>query len=165
MNQEIRFRVYGIPQTKGSAKSFMRPGMRFPVVTNDNVKNKSWAQSVALVAQQHRIPGCPFEGPIGLTLDFVVPAPKSLPKTRPSFAIKRPDLDKMVRSIKDALKGVFYRDDSQVISLNTIKTYGLEPGVLIVVEPVTLNHNGWSALAYHPSRIHKGELFHGDPTA
>lgn len=157
MSETIRFRVYGIPQTKGSAKAFMRPGMRFPVVMNDNVKNKAWAQSVSLASQQHRIPGCPFKGPMGLTLNFILPAPQSLPKTKPSFATKRPDLDKMVRSIKDALKGVFYQDDSQVVSLQTIKTYGLEPGVLIVVEPITLNHNGWAALAYHPSRLKRGE--------
>jgi len=39
----ITFRVYGIPQTKGSTKVFMRPGMRYPIITNDNTKNKSWA--------------------------------------------------------------------------------------------------------------------------
>lgn len=132
----IRFRVYGIPQTKGSAKAFYRPGMRFPVVTNDNAKNKNWAATVSGEAQRHR-PSAPFDGPVDLSLTFFMKKPKSHPKTKFVFAVKKPDLDKMIRSVKDALKGVMYLDDSQVVRLVASKHYDDAPGVEVVVGPVS----------------------------
>jgi Holliday junction resolvase RusA-like endonuclease len=128
----ITFRIYGIPQTKGSTKSFMRPGMRFPIVTNDNPKNKGWAQTVSGEAQRNR-PPAPLTGPVCLELRFFMPKPKSYPKTKTLFATKRPDLDKMVRSIKDALKGVMYLDDAQVVWMKACKYYDDAPGVEIRV--------------------------------
>jgi Holliday junction resolvase RusA-like endonuclease len=128
----ISFRVYGIPQTKGSTKAFMQPGMRFPVITNDNSRNKNWAATVSGTAQFHR-PDVPFAGPVGLTLKFFMPKPKSYPKTKTLFATKRPDLDKMVRSIKDSLKGVMYFDDAQVVWLKASKAYDDAPGVEVKV--------------------------------
>ena len=132
---EIRFRVYGIPQTKGSAKAFYRPGMRCPVVTNDNAKNKNWAATVSGEAQRHR-PACPLTGPVDLSLTFFVKKPKSHPKTKFVYATKKPDLDKMVRSVKDALKGVVYLDDAQVVRLVASKHYDDAPGVEVVVASV-----------------------------
>lgn len=132
----IAFTVYGIPQTKGSAKAFYRPGMRFPVVINDNAKNKGWAATVSGEAQRHR-PSTPFTGPVRLMLAFGVQKPKSYPKTKELPATKKPDLDKMIRSVKDALKGVLYRDDSQVVELRATKAYSDTPGVKIEVEGAT----------------------------
>lgn len=122
------FRVYGIPQTKGSTKAFMRPGMRFPIITNDNEKNKGWAQTVSGEAQKHR-PSKPYAGAVSLSLHFFMKKPKSYKQN--ADATKRPDLDKLVRSVKDALTGVFYLDDSQVVRLIAAKNYGDQPGVEI----------------------------------
>lgn len=131
----VQFRVYGIPQTKGSTKAFMRPGMRFPIVTNDNTKNKGWAATVTAVAQQTQsLSGeRPLSGAVYLSLQFHMPKPKSLPK-RVVHCIKRPDLDKMIRSVKDALKGVFYLDDAQVVKLDAEKVYSDQPGVVVTLE-------------------------------
>lgn len=131
----IRFRVYGIPQTKGSVKALWRPGMRRPILTNDNPKNKGWAATVAGEAQLNR-PLQPFQGAVCLTLVFTLPRPQSLPKHVTQHT-KRPDLDKMVRSVKDALTGVMYRDDAQVVELVARKDYGLSPGVLITIKELS----------------------------
>ena len=130
----IAFTVYGVPQTKGSAKAFYKPGMRYPVITNDNHRNKNWSQTVSAMAQQHRPKDAHWDGPIALTLCFLMPIPKSLPKSRPVFMTKRPDLDKCLRSVKDALKGVLYCDDSQVVVVFCWKKYGHQPGVVVEVE-------------------------------
>jgi len=128
----IQFRVFGVPQTKGSTKAFMRPGARFPVVTNDNTKNKGWAATVSGAAQLAvRTGDGPIRGPVLLWLTFSLKKPKSYPKRRDLPAIKKPDLDKLVRSIKDALKGVLYLDDSQVVYLQATKSYDDAPGVLV----------------------------------
>lgn len=140
--QTVRFRVYGLPQTKGSAKGFVIPG-KFgkkarAIITNDNTKNKGWAQTVSGEAQRHRLATCPWSGPIALMLVFFMPIPKSLPKRAPQFMVKKPDLDKMVRSVKDALKGVMYEDDRQVVDMDTHKVYAESPGVWIQVSELTL---------------------------
>jgi Holliday junction resolvase RusA-like endonuclease len=131
---EIRFRVFGLPQTKGSTKAFMRPGMRYPVVTNDNVKNAGWAATVKGEAQRavrEGGAGLPWAGAVGLALTFWLKKPQRHPKRRSVPAIKKPDLDKLVRSVKDALTGTMYLDDSQVTWLTARKVYGEQPGVLI----------------------------------
>ncbi|HHK41746.1 MAG TPA: RusA family crossover junction endodeoxyribonuclease, partial [Planctomycetaceae bacterium] len=49
----------------------------------------------------------------------------------------RPDLDNLVKSTKDALNGLAWRDDSQVVELSAGKCYasGNElPGVEIAIE-------------------------------
>jgi Holliday junction resolvase RusA-like endonuclease len=149
MTGKIEFTVYGIPQTKGSTKAFFRKGMRFPVITNDNTKNKPWAQTVSAMAQQFR-PEALWLGPVRVKLLFRMPIPKSLPKRRPSFMTKKPDLDKMVRSIKDALKGVIYKDDSQVVGLVSDKVYHEQPGVIITLEQIDFNYEGAVRYAYRP---------------
>lgn len=138
MGVTIEFRVFGIPQTKGSTKAFMRPGARYPTVTNDNVKNKGWAATVSGEAQwaARGIKGLPLRGPVSLTLTFHLKKPKSYPKRRELPAIKKPDLDKLVRSVKDALTGVLYLDDSQVIAHIASKRYGNQPGAEIMLMEV-----------------------------
>lgn len=137
----IAFTVLGVAQPKGSTKAFMRPGMRFPVVTNDNPKTKPWAELVRLVAQQHAPQGGPWAGPVDLSTTFYLPRPKSLPK-RVLHHTKKPDLDKLVRAVKDALKGVLYLDDSQVVRVLASKAYTTPdsaPGVCVSIAPVLIN--------------------------
>lgn len=143
----ISFRVYGLPQTKGSTRARPVPGKPYANIVNDNAKNKPWATLVSYEARLAKGPDEPLEGPIILRLRFFMRPPKALPKRRDSFAIKRPDLDKMIRSIKDALSSILYRDDSQVIMLVVTKEYALQPGVEIRCQEATLP----SPLSYRPA--------------
>lgn len=151
----IMFRVYGIPQTKGSAKGFVVPG-KFggkarAIITNDNPKNKCWAQTVSAMAQQFRPSDGLWDGAVKVTLIFHLPTPKSLPKRTPSFATKRPDIDKCTRSVLDALKGVIYSDDSRVVGLEVFKVYGVAPGVTVQVERIDLDHVHAASYLHRPS--------------
>lgn len=145
-NPFIAFRVYGIPQTKGSAKGFVgrskKTGKLRAFITNDNTKNKGWAETVSgeaqLARRVHHL-AAPFAGAIRLELEFYVKKPKSYPKTKELPAIKKPDLDKMIRSVKDALTGIFYLDDSQVVEESASKHYGDSPGALIRIREVSCN--------------------------
>lgn len=132
----IEFEVFGVPIPKGSTKAFMRPGMKYPVVTADNTKSKPWASTITTMAQQHAPPGGPWEGPVDLVVWFTLPRPKSLPK-KVVHPVKKPDLDKLLRNLKDALKGVIYCDDSQVVHAETRKSYAnamVSPGVRVRLE-------------------------------
>lgn len=117
----IQFTVLGIPQPQGSTRAFMRPGMKFPVVTSDNAKNKPWRQETASFALM-AMTGEPWEGAISLIVDFYFDRPKSQKKAL--YKTTKPDVDKLARSIGDALTGIVFRDDSQVVQLTCRKAYG-----------------------------------------
>ena len=132
MSHVIHFRVYGLPQTKGSTKSFFVKKLNRVVTTNDNEKNKNWAVTVAQEAAVHR-PSALWLGPITLHLNFLLAKPKSLPKRRLSWPTKKPDWDKLARSAGDAMTGIVYRDDAQVVEAHVFKSYSDQPGVEITV--------------------------------
>jgi Holliday junction resolvase RusA-like endonuclease len=44
-----------------------------------------------------------------------------------------PDLDKLIRAILDALTGVVWRDDGQVVDIVASKVYADTPGVDVVI--------------------------------
>lgn len=129
----VVFEVFGIAQPKGSTRAFMRPGLRFPVVTSDNPKMKPWAQEISGTALCHKPLGPLWEGPVGLRLHFNLPKPAHHPKRKRRDHLKKPDIDKLTRTVMDALSGIFYVDDRQVVQLQVTKSYGSPPGVVIAV--------------------------------
>lgn len=129
----IKFSVKGYPQPKGSMKAFPHRWTRFPVVTSANPRMQAWSRLISLVASLHTPKEGLWDGPVELHLCFRLKKPKALPKKRRSWAIKKPDLDKLIRAVKDALKGVVYTDDSKVVSLHAWKDYGDIPGVDIEI--------------------------------
>lgn len=140
----IEFFVKGIPQTKGSARAFLpKKGGRYPVVTNDNPKNKKWARSVKIAAQNamKRDESGLLVGPIKLYCTFFTPQPKRV-KSGLELSTTRPDLDKMVRSVGDALEGVCYKQDAQIAGIVATKFYSLKPGVQVTVESMLITTEG-----------------------
>ena len=119
----VAFTVYGVARPKGSTRAFMRPGMKFPIVTSDNKSVKGCEESVRAAIQQHAA-GQYFIGPVVVRIAFDLPRPKTLPK-KVAHHVKKPDIDKLARGSMDAMKGVLWNDDSQVIELHVTKRYGL----------------------------------------
>lgn len=135
----LSFVVHGVAQPKGSAKAFIPKGWNRPIVTSDNPKNKGWQQLVAEAASR-ALPsaGVMFDGAVRLRVVFYLPRPQSLPK-RVTEHLKKPDLDKLCRSCKDALSKVVWRDDAQVVELLAAKRYAGpmdSPRAVITVEPL-----------------------------
>jgi crossover junction endodeoxyribonuclease RusA len=75
-------------------------------------------------------------------LVFVMPRPTATPKRRTPAAVKRPDLDKLVRAVFDAIGSAgVWADDSQVVTVHAHKRLaelGETTGVMIHIEPVTV---------------------------
>jgi crossover junction endodeoxyribonuclease RusA len=104
-----------------------------------------WRERVALAAHAAMGHREVYAGPMGVTLDFVLPRPKSAPKRSTPAADKRPDIDKLVRAILDALTGVTIHDDAQVVRLYATKRVaeiGEGPGVHVCVVPVVPRDSG-----------------------
>jgi Holliday junction resolvase RusA-like endonuclease len=87
-----------------------------------------WRSTIALSA---RFAGAkPVEGAIGIEIIFRVRRPKTVKRTFPTVA---PDLDKYIRGVLDALTGVGFQDDSQVIDIKAQKVYSDTPGADIKI--------------------------------
>ena len=131
----IQFTVYGKPEPQGSMKAFMRKGARFPVVTSDNKNLKSYRQNLSVVAlAQCRAEGfnpIPKKTPVEIELTFYFSRPASRSK-RAAFTVK-PDLDKLMRAVGDALTGICFEDDSQIVYAIIRKRYGSPERTIIEV--------------------------------
>jgi len=75
----------------------------------------------------------PLEGPVYMTMIFELLRPKSVKPERRPWPHVAPDLDKLVRAVSDAMTGIVYRDDAQLVSGTFEKRYGDVPGVQISV--------------------------------
>ncbi len=138
----ISFFVAGTPVPKGSAKAFVVKGRA--IVTQDNgAKQKPWASAISYTAAQHK--SALIIGPVSISVIFTMPRLKGhygtgskaalIKQNAPLYHTSKPDLDKLLRCVKDALTGVIWKDDSQVAIVSRLsKSYGDRPGVLITVE-------------------------------
>lgn len=71
---------------------------------------------------------------------FGMPIPKSAPKVKQVNMCKgnikhtkKPDVDNLVKAVLDALNGVAWEDDSQIVRLSASKEYSAEPYVYLYI--------------------------------
>ena len=127
--------VYGTPVPQGSMRAFMRPGMKAPIITADNKKTKPWKQEIAGAADE-AMRGqkfAVFEGVSAIVhCIFYFDRPKSLKKSI-QVKITKPDIDKLARTVLDALTGTVFKDDAQVIELRLAKVFSDRPRLEMTV--------------------------------
>jgi Holliday junction resolvase RusA-like endonuclease len=119
---KFRFEIYGNPVPQGRPRAFRRGGY---IGMYDPKPSKDWKETIRWQAlkQNPKI----FLGALKMKLTFLLPRPKSLPK-KVVHHIKKPDCDNLIKAAKDALKGICYKDDSQIIEIYAIKKYAV-PGL------------------------------------
>lgn len=119
----IAFSVEGKPIQQGSMRTFNNR-----IVHNKSKELMAWRDQVGQAAH---LAGCsPIQGAITISMRFRYLRPKSVIRTQPTVP---PDLDKQIRSILDALTGIAYVDDSQVVQITATKEYQGTQGVDIVI--------------------------------
>jgi len=136
MKHEMTVRIPGNPIAKKRPR-FVRRG-KFVGTYNcqDTEEGKfKWE----LLAQKKDMPI--IESAIHLTCRFFMPIPASISKKKRALYvgcavphIKKPDLDNLIKFVKDCANGVLWRDDSQVNSLTASKAYHPQPGTEIRLE-------------------------------
>jgi Holliday junction resolvase RusA-like endonuclease len=135
----ISFCAYCTPEPQGSMRAFIPKGHTRPIITSDNKDLKSYRQEVAKAALAERnkigIYGIIFgkHVPVAATFEFYFAKPESVSKKRTENVV-RPDVSKLIRATEDALTGIIYLDDAQIIEEHAFKFYGLPERVEIKIE-------------------------------
>lgn len=139
----IAFEVRGLPVTQGNKTAFpSRDGTRaFMREGRSNKANEgfhAWRHAIATEAR-HAAGDRPLltGQPLQVVLHFRILKPASAPKTRRTWPIKARsgDIDKLARAALDAMTGVVFADDSEVVVLAVMKDWG-DPGVTVEVDIV-----------------------------
>ena len=146
----IMFTVHGKPQPAGSKRAFIfNPkggGRARASVVDANPKSSSWKTTVGWNAVKarnevglHEL----LDGPLRLSLVYEVPRPKShigkygLPRaSAPSWPTAKPDVLKLARAVEDALTGILYRDDSQIVHEELTKKWGATAVLHVMLETI-----------------------------
>jgi len=144
MNETIAFFVAGRPVAQGNHRMGRRGGVSWLYDATKGLRG--WREAVAWQARAAMGAEKQLSGPIVLGLAFYLERPKShctatgaLKANAPALPAVRPDADKVTRSCADAMTGIIYRDDAQVVELYVQKHYAGDnqaPGVEINVREV-----------------------------
>ena len=142
----IHLHVRGIPQTQGSVRAILPKGQSKPIVVQGSSPEarkslEAWRADIAKAGRtwcDHHWSFEPLTGPVQIRLVFGLYRPQSAPKTRRTYPIGKNsgDLDKLARAVFDALTGVIWKDDGQVIGASVSKDYAEVTGVAIAIRPV-----------------------------
>lgn len=93
------------------------------------------------------VPKTLLDGPLQMECRFIFPRPKHhyvagdrsrpLKANAPDWVEKKPDLDNLIKFIKDALKGFYFHDDAQIARYGEMeKLYGEEPSIKIKISQI-----------------------------
>ncbi len=141
----IQFTVYGKAQPAGSKSGFpikRKNGTLGVAMSDSNPKAKSWQQEVKAAAAKATY-GTMLEGPLALCVMVNMVRPKGhfgtgrnaaiLKPSAPEFPVVKPDLLKLIRGVEDALTGIVYRDDSQIVDEDLHKRYAHQASCEVLV--------------------------------
>lgn len=85
-----------------------------------------------------------FEGPVAVTMEVWRAIPMSWSRKKHEDALSgrlmpttKPDIDNVVKAVFDAINGVVWRDDVQVVQLRLTKAYARVPGVRVQVSEIS----------------------------
>lgn len=133
--------VPGIPKPGGSKRAFINQKTGRAIVTEDCKGSKDWRTAVRFAAAE--VFASPLFGPLEVAFRFYMPRPRGhygsgrnaglVRESAPKFPAFRPDVTKLVRSTEDALKGVAWLDDSQIVRQAASKDYSEKLGAQIEV--------------------------------
>lgn len=105
-------------------------------------KTRRWEEDARQLARMEMMHREPLTGPVEITIDAILAVPKSWAKWKKEAAeagailpTSKPDLDNIEKAAKDALNGIVWIDDAQVVDTNKRKRYGTRPAVIIGIRP------------------------------
>ena len=95
----------------------------------------------SLAVDQYARP--PLLGPLSVSLTFYRPVQKSISQSErerrlsnESKPVVKPDTDNYIKSTLDALNGILWHDDAQIVKITGEKRYSDRPKITVSVKPV-----------------------------
>lgn len=132
----IAFSVHGTPAPQGSKTKWG---------TEDNPRTGPWRAAIAAEASAAMNGLLAIHEPVTVNVLFYFPRPKShyrsgkhageMKPGAPNHCATKPDLDKLLRAIGDAITGIVIRDDCQIVAVAAVKHYG-PPHAEITISPL-----------------------------
>lgn len=136
----IKFSVDGAPRGKGRPRA-ARTGAGVRMYTPKQTED--YERSIAMAAQK-ALAGRPLiAGPVLIELRMFHPIPRSWSKKRQAMALigevmptVKCDADNCLKAVCDALNGVAWKDDTQVVNVMLAKRYAEVPRVEMKIVPL-----------------------------
>lgn len=135
--------IPGQPQGKGRARAFKTAGGHIGHYTPE--KTRTYEGMIRTQAIETMGLNRPTKKPVALDLVINYPITMSWPRWKQAEALEgrlaptvKPDADNCAKAVKDALNGVVWHDDCQVVILSVQKKYDPHPGVLVTVTELAM---------------------------
>ncbi len=132
----VNFTVYGEPVAQGRPKFTTAGGF---VRAYDPARSREYKQYVRAEALRVK-PEKPLEGELTMQVDIYREIPKSFSKKKITEAIEgrlrpttKPDVSNIIKGVEDAIKGIIYKDDSQIVDLSVSKWYSEIPRIEVKI--------------------------------
>ena len=132
------FTVLGEAAPQGS-----KTRTKFGGIREANPRTRPWRQAVAAEAEYAMSERLPTSGPVELLIRYYFPRPLGhfgsgrnadlLKPSAPEHKTTAPDTSKLNRAAEDAMSGIVYRDDAQIVHTDAWKFYGSPARAEIVV--------------------------------
>jgi Holliday junction resolvase RusA-like endonuclease len=136
MTAPITLIVAGDPVAKGRPRMTRRGQVYTPSET------RAYETLVRQLAALEMRGKAPLEGAVRVELLIELAIPQSWSRTKQLAAIadeimpaSRPDIDNFVKSVLDAINGIVFSDDAQIVELRARKKFG-EPKLILTVHPL-----------------------------
>ena len=134
---QLAFEVQTKPVPQARPRFFIRKhGQKNIVGAYDPAQCKSFKEVIAWHARlKMRERGIreATKAPIAISLIFGMGR-----SAEGAYHTKRPDIDNLAKAVKDALKGIVYADDSQIVEAHLFKQYG-RPEVRIEIKTLEVH--------------------------
>lgn len=154
----FRMTVEGHPEPAGSKRAMpiyagkagaktlvMRGKSPMIAVMDANPRSAQWKKDVAWVAKSiYREP--PATGPLAVRMVFYRERPKGHTNSKGDlnkqgrsmpYPTPKPDVLKLARGVEDALTGIVWEDDAQIVEEHISKRYGIPERVVVLVSRFT----------------------------
>lgn len=127
------FEIPGPVHGKGRPRFVKATGRTF---TDDTtVSYENYIKTLALEALRG---ASPLEGPVALAIDIRKRPPASVSEKRRRFMLggqmlptTKPDIDNVAKLVMDALNGVAWHDDKQIVALQMTRRYAAEDSLYV----------------------------------
>lgn len=155
----IKFTIPGEPQGKARARTFYHQKAN-RVVSMTPEKTQNYENLIKMVAtQEQEDKPIPAVEPLEITIKAYYSIPNSDSKKKKQMKLdglirptKKPDADNVCKVVCDALNGVCYKDDTQIVKAIIEKYYSEKPRVEVEIKNAEVQYEKHKNLRYRDFR-------------